>query len=71
MMKKYYKKVGNKKIGYGAKGYRIAPGTIRGDRYCARSAGQMSKFPMSAINPNSPLRLSRKNWRCKGKRSLR
>lgn len=69
--KKYVKKVGKKKIYYGAKGYRIAPGTKKGDRYCARSYGQMKKFPKSAKNPNSPLRLSRAKWKCKGKKSLR
>ena len=42
--KKYYKIVNGKKVGYGAKGYRIAPGTPRGDRYCARSYGQLKKF---------------------------
>lgn len=77
MGEKKYKKViklksGKKKvIRYGAKGYRIAPGTKKGDRYCARSWGQMKKYPKSAKNPNSPLRLSRKKWRCKGKKSLR
>lgn len=69
--KKYYKIVGGKKIGYGARGYRISPGTPRGDRYCARSYGQMKKFPKSATNPNSPLRLSRAKWRCREKVSLR
>lgn len=69
--KKYKKKVGNKTICYGAKGYKISPGTKKGDSYCARSFGQMIKYPKSASNPNSPLRLSRKKWRCRGKISLR
>jgi hypothetical protein len=70
--KKVIKKGGKTKIiRYGAKGYRIYPSTKRGDRYCARSWGQMKKFPKSAKNPNSPLRLSRAKWRCRGKISLR
>lgn len=71
MEKKYSIKVGNRTIRYGAKGYRIAPGTPKGDRYCARSYGQMQKYPESAKDPYSPLRLSRAKWRCRGKVSLR
>ena len=33
--------------------------------YCARSAGQMKKFPKAAKNPNSRLRQARKKWRCR------
>ena len=75
--KKFSKTIKNPKTGrkktvrYGAKGYSIAPGTKKGDSYCARSAGQMKKFPKSAKNPNSPLRLSRKKWKCAGKKSRR
>ena len=32
--------------------------------YCARSAGQMKKFPKAAANPNSRLRQARKRWKC-------
>jgi hypothetical protein len=32
--------------------------------YCARSAGQMKKFPAAAKNPNSRLRQARKRWKC-------
>ena len=32
--------------------------------YCARSAGQMKKFPKAANNPNSRLRQARKRWKC-------
>lgn len=32
--------------------------------YCARSAGQMKKFPEAAKDPNSRLRQARKRWRC-------
>ena len=48
--KKFSKTVRNPKTGrkktvrYGAKGYTIAPGTKRGDSYCARSLGIRSVF---------------------------
>ena len=32
--------------------------------FCARSTGQMKKFPKAAKNPNSRLRQARKRWRC-------
>ena len=32
--------------------------------YCARSAGQMKKFPKAAKNPDSRLRQARKRWKC-------
>ena len=32
--------------------------------FCARSAGQMKKFPKAAKDPNSRLRQSRRRWRC-------
>ncbi len=32
--------------------------------YCARSAGQMKKFPKAAANPNSRLRQARRRWKC-------
>jgi hypothetical protein len=75
--KKYSKKVTNPETGrektvkYGAKGYTIAPGTSRGDSYCARSAGQMKDHPAAAKDPNSPLRLSRKKWKCSGSKSTK
>ena len=31
--------------------------------FCARSAGQMKKFPKAAKNPNSRLRQARRRWR--------
>jgi hypothetical protein len=37
--KKYKVEVDGKTINFGAKGYRIKPGTEAGDSYCARSAG--------------------------------
>ena len=32
--------------------------------YCARSAGQMKKFPSAAKDPNSRIRQARKRWKC-------
>ena len=66
-----------RKVSYGQAGEakdggpRVRPGTKKGDAYCARSAAQMKKFPSAAKDPNSPLRLSRKRWRCVGKKSKR
>ena len=32
--------------------------------YCARSAGQMKRFPKAAKNTNSRLRQARRRWKC-------
>ncbi len=32
--------------------------------FCARSAGQMKKFPDAAKDPNSRLRKARRKWDC-------
>ena len=32
--------------------------------FCARSAGQMKKFPKAAKNPNSRIRQARRRWKC-------
>jgi Kae1-associated kinase Bud32 len=77
--KKYTKVVTNPKTGrkrrirYGAKGYTIAPGTDKGDRYCARSFGDMKSegYDCSGAERNTPLCLSRAKWRCSGKTSRR
>jgi len=39
-------------------------GGPRKKSFCARSAGQMKKFPKAAKDPNSRLRLARKKWKC-------
>ena len=76
MEKKFKKTVLNPKTGrentvrYGAKGYKIKPGTKAGDSYCARSLGIAKKHP-SARSPNSPNALSRKKWKCKGAKSMK
>lgn len=64
-----------KKVSYGQAGKakdggpRVKPGTSKGDAYCARSAGQMKSHSKAAKDPNSPLRLSRKRWKCSGTKS--
>lgn len=64
-----------KKVSYGQAGAakdggpRVRPGSAKGDAYCARSAGQARDNPKAASDPNSPLRLSRKRWKCNGERS--
>jgi len=43
------------------------PGKKRASRrrsFCARSAGQMKKFPKAAKDPNSRLRQARRRWKC-------
>jgi hypothetical protein len=32
--------------------------------FCARSLGQMKKFPKAAKNPNSRIRQARRRWKC-------
>ena len=39
-------------------------GGSRKRSYCARSAGQMKKFPKAAKDPNSRLRKARRRWKC-------
>jgi len=46
---------------------KLKPGSKSAKRrksFCARSAGQMAKFPKAAKDPNSRLRLARKKWNC-------
>lgn len=50
-------------------GPRVRPGTAKGDAYCARSLGQKKRSPSAAADPNSPLNLSRKRWKCSGAKS--
>lgn len=52
-------------------GPRVKAGTKKGDAYCARSAAQKRKHPKAAADPNSPLNLSRKRWKCSGSKSRR
>ena len=46
---------------------KVKPGSKAANRrksYCARSAGQMKKFPSAAKDPNSRLRQARRRWKC-------
>ena len=67
------KKTGRKKtVRYGEKGAKVAPGSPKGDGYCARSAGIKKRLPKSKQNDrNSPNNLSRKRWKCVGDKSRR
>ena len=46
---------------------KVKPGSKAAKRrksFCARSAGQMKKFPKAARDPNSRLRQARRRWKC-------
>jgi len=66
-----------KRVSYGQAGKakgggaRVKPSSKKGDAYCARSLGQKKRSPAAAKNPNSPLNLSRKRWKCSGAKSKR
>jgi len=68
--KKYKVRVCQKKkcktIHFGATGYRIAPGTKKGDNYCARSSGIKG-----ADDPMSANYWARRIWGCEGKKSIK
>ena len=59
-----------KNVSYGQKGAKVRPNSPKGDSYCSRAYAQLKKFKKAASDPNSPLRLSRKRWKCIGKRSV-
>tara|TARA_Y100000592_G_scaffold81110_1_gene128505 strand:+ start:5904 stop:6806 length:903 start_codon:yes stop_codon:yes gene_type:complete len=69
--KKYARRVKGRCVSYGAKGYKIAPGTSKGNSYCARSYGDMKSHgkDCSGKDRSTPLCLSRKKWKCSGKYS--
>lgn len=77
--KKFSKTYTDKKTGrthhvsYGARGYKIKPGTSAGDSYCARSYGisKNAGYDCSGADRNKPNCLSRKKWHCKGKKSTK
>lgn len=67
-----------KKVSYGQAGKakdggpRVKPGTKKGDSYCARSYGIKKRLPKKKqADPNTPNNLSRKRWKCKGKKSMK
>ena len=46
---------------------KVKPGSKDANRrksFCARSLGQMKKFPKAAKDPNSRLRQARRRWKC-------
>lgn len=51
-------------VQFGAKGYKVGPGTDRGDNYCARSSG--IKSSKRGARPND---FARMLWNCEGKKS--
>jgi hypothetical protein len=65
-VKEYRKKNPGSKLKTAVTG-KVKPGSKDAKRrksFCARSAGQMKKFPKAAKNPNSRLRQARKRWKC-------
>jgi len=59
-----------KTVRYGQKGKTPAPGTSKGNSYCARSNGIKKALPASKRNdPNTANNLSRKRWKCAGDKS--
>jgi hypothetical protein len=73
-----------KRISYGQAGRakgggpRVKTGTPKGDAYCSRSYGIKQEMlkkggasAKKARDPNSPNNLSRKRWRCRGKKSVK
>ena len=68
--KKFAARVKGKKISYGAKGSSIRPGTKKGDSYCARSYAieKANKRKGKGVTANT---LSRRKWKCRGKKSMK
>jgi hypothetical protein len=70
--KRFAKRVDGKCRSFGQSGKakgggdRIRPGTKKGDAYCARSAGIKK-----CKNPPCANTLSRKKWKCRGKKSMK
>lgn len=62
--KKWGTMCGGKCVSHGDPNAKIAPGTPRGDAYCARSAKIKDS---GSCSPNA---LSRKKWKCSGSRSV-
>ena len=70
--KRFASRVDGKCVSHGQSGKakdggdRIRPGTAKGDAYCARSAGIKK-----CKNPPCANTLSRKKWKCRGKKSMK
>ena len=58
--------VNGKTRSVGQAGKKPKPGTKKGDSYCARSAGIKK-----CNKPPCPNDISRKRWKCKGKKSMK
>ena len=50
--------------GVGGKPTNVKTFAKRSKSFCARSLGQMKKFPKAAKDPNSRLRQARRRWKC-------
>jgi hypothetical protein len=70
--KRFASRVDGKCVSHGQSGKakdggdRIRPGTAKGNAYCARSAGIKK-----CKNPPCANALSRKKWKCRGKKSMK
>ena len=65
-VKKYRAKNPGSKLKTAVTG-KVKPGSKDAKRrksFCARSLGQMKKFPKAAKDPNSRLRQARRRWKC-------
>ena len=65
-VKEYRKKNPGSKLKTAVTG-KVKPGSKAAKRrksFCARSLGQMKKFPKAAKDPNSRIRQARRRWKC-------
>ena len=64
--RKYFKRTQGSNLKRPVTG-KVKPGSKAAKRrksFCARSLGQMKKFPKAAKDPNSRLRQARRRWKC-------
>lgn len=62
--RKYFKRTEGANLKPPAPNPKTEKDAARRKSFCARSAGQMKKFPEAAKNPESRLRKARKAWDC-------
>lgn len=60
----YYNRTEGSKLKPPAPNPKTEKDAARRKSFCARSAGQMEKFPEAAKDPDSRLRKARKAWNC-------
>lgn len=60
----YYARTEGAKLKPPAPNPKTEKDAARRKSFCARSAGQMEKFPEAAKDPDSRLRKARKAWNC-------